>query len=96
MGNLFDSMDFVKRRLERADGDAELRIPWNVPKAERLRRERVVARMRIDPAFADFTPDAQEKFIRAALTDSWILYCRAYRASGLTTRPDAPYWARRK
>jgi hypothetical protein len=71
MGSLLDSMDFVRRKLERADGEIEPRVPWNVTKGERLRRERVVARMRIDPAFADFTPEAQEKFVRAALTDNW-------------------------
>ena len=71
MGSLLDSMDFVRRKLERADGEIEPRVPWNVTKSERLRRERVVARMRIDPAFADFTPEAQDKFVRAALTDNW-------------------------
>jgi hypothetical protein len=71
MGNLFDSMDFVRRRLERADGGDEPRVPRHVPTSERLRRERVAARMRVDPAFADFTPEAQDKLIRAALTDSW-------------------------
>jgi len=71
MGNIFDSMDFVRRRLERADGNGEPQVPRNVSKGERSRRERVAARMRVDPAFADFTPDAQEKLIRAALTDSW-------------------------
>jgi hypothetical protein len=71
--SLFNSMDFVRRRLERADvaADDEPRVPKNVPKVERQRRERVVARMRVDPAFTDFTPDAQEKLIRAALTDNW-------------------------
>ena len=72
MANLFDSMDFVRRRLERADAvDEELRVPRNVSKAERLRRERVAARMRLDPAFVEFTAEAQEQLIRAALTDSW-------------------------
>jgi hypothetical protein len=71
MGNLFNSMDFAWRRVERADIDDEPRVPKNVPKAERVRRERVAARMRVDPAFADFTPEAQEQLIRAALTDSW-------------------------
>jgi hypothetical protein len=72
MANLFDSMDFVRRRRERADENSENpKVPWNVPRDERLRRERVVARMRLDPAFAEFTPDAQEKLIRAALTDNW-------------------------
>lgn len=71
MGNLFNSMDFVRRRIERADGDDGPRVPKNVSKPERVRRERVAARMRVDPAFADFTPEAQDKLIRAALTDSW-------------------------
>lgn len=71
MGNLFNSMDFTWRRIERADVDDEPRVPKNVSKAERVRRERVAARMRVDPAFADFTPEAQEKLIRAALTDNW-------------------------
>jgi hypothetical protein len=73
MANLFDSMEFVRRRLERADAVVEddLRVPRNVSKGERLRRERVAARMRIDPAFVEFTAEAQEQLIRAALTDSW-------------------------
>jgi len=72
MGSFFNSMDFVRRRIERADGaEDEPRVPRNVPRAERQRRERVAARMRVDPAFADFTPEAQDKFLRAALTDSW-------------------------
>jgi hypothetical protein len=69
--NLFNSMDFVWRRVERADSDDVPQVPKNVSKGERLRRERVAARMRVDPAFADFTPDAQDKLIRAALTDNW-------------------------
>ena len=69
MANLFDSMDFARRK--RADEIDEPRVPRHVPRVERQRRERVVARMRVDPAFADFTPDAQDKFIRAALTDNW-------------------------
>jgi hypothetical protein len=71
MGNLFNSMDFVRRRSDRAEVADEPQVPRNVPKAERIRRERVAARMRVDPAFADFTPEAQDKLIRAALTDNW-------------------------
>ena len=76
MANLFDSMDFVRRlrdqRGDRAAAEGEdPRVPRNVPRDERLRRERVVARMRLDPAFSEFTPDAQDKLIRAALTDNW-------------------------
>ncbi len=69
MGNLFNSMEFVWRK--RADEPEEPQVPRNVSRGERIRRERVAARMRRDPAFADFTAEAQEKLIRAALTDSW-------------------------
>jgi len=64
-------MDFVRRKRERADEVDEPRVPRHVSRVERIRRERVAARMRCDPAFADFTPEAQDKFIRAALTDNW-------------------------
>jgi hypothetical protein len=70
VANLFNSMDF-RRKRERADESAEPCVPRHVPRVERQRRERVAARMRVDPAFADFTPEAQDKFIRAALTDNW-------------------------
>ena len=70
MGNLLNSMEFVWRR--RADTEVEdLQVPRHVPRLERERRERVAARMRVDPAFADLTAEAQEKLIRAALTDNW-------------------------
>jgi hypothetical protein len=69
MGNLFNSMEFVWRK--RADAAEEPQVPRNVSRGERIRRERVAARMRRDPAFADFTAEAQEKLLRAALTDSW-------------------------
>lgn len=74
MGSWFNSMDFVRRKLERADAPPdEPQVPRNVSKPERRRRERVAARMRVDPAFADFTPEAQDQLIRAALTDNWDL-----------------------
>ena len=71
MAGLFDSMDFVRRRLERADSAEAPRALRGLPRDERIRRERVVARMKNDPAFAEFTLEAQEKLIRAALTDNW-------------------------
>jgi len=71
MAGLFDSMDFVRRRLERADSVEDPRALRGLPRDERIRRERVVARMKNDPAFAEFTLEAQEKLIRAALTDNW-------------------------
>jgi hypothetical protein len=67
--NLFNSMEFAWRK--RADERDEPQVPRNVSREERIRRERVAARMRRDPAFADFTAEAQEKLIRAALTDTW-------------------------
>ena len=69
MGNLFNSMEFVWRK--RADAAEEPQVPRNVSRGERIRRERVALRMRRDPAFADFTAEAQDKLIRAALTDNW-------------------------
>jgi len=69
MGNLLNSMEFAWRK--RADAAEEPQVPRNVSRAERIRRERVAARMRRDPAFADFTAEAQDKLIRAALTDNW-------------------------
>jgi len=71
MAGLFDSMDFVRRRLERADSVEDPRALRGLPRDERIRRERVVARMKNDPAFAEFTAEAQEKLIKAALTDNW-------------------------
>lgn len=71
MPNLFDSMDFSRFSAQQPELGIEPRVPRNVSTRERHRREAVVERMRCDPAFADFTPEAQDKLVRAALTDRW-------------------------
>jgi hypothetical protein len=68
---MFDTMNVARSIRELADAIDEIRIPRAVDQAERRRRAAVVRRMRNDPAFAEFTPEAQEQLLRAAVTDDW-------------------------
>jgi hypothetical protein len=68
---LLDSMNLARTAKEQADRTDALQIPRSVGAKERRRREAVVRRMRNDPVFLELTPEAQERLLRAAMTDDW-------------------------